>query len=720
MITRTIALAVSLALIGTTPAGADSQKEKLRKLLEKKYSTKKSKPQKGDDLYVVDPSGKVRRAPTPKKSGNRSMLPAVARNAVASTAGQLPTGGAALSKHRGARPELSDGAGRAPDETVRVAAKAAEMLINRSIIVIQLKPGASNKDIDSLIAKYKLNVVDVVPSLGALYVELNTNSGRSRSAPPKKADSVRTLLEPPIVQQLRKEPSVNSCFVQSTVTPQWLPQRSQARIQRGKTSVKWHWDIGKTDDGNWGLKAMRMPPVWSVLSRVRKARGEVQTAPVAILDSGFGRHRQLRFAHLASPLPASAGPANCATGHGTHVAGIIGADPGLAPGIDGIVPQARLDLIPISKNLMLEGAMQGRQRSQLHLSYFADVIRDLAEYFDAVPRTDAERRVVNVSLAYNWGWVAKTGTSDPTTDQSIRNQIGQHANFVQYLVNREKEQVLFVAAAGNDSANAAQPLNAELATPFGYAARHKSSFFTPSENIIIVEAHDRWNRRADFSNVGGHVAAPGVDVMSTLASDKEPYALCSGTSQAAPHVAALAAIMFELKPTASPVEIAKLITSSATSDTESAAAPRVDALAAIVRMSGSHLQLLADLNGDGSVDASDLNRFKRDLTALENGRFGGPIANDLNGDGTVDDTERCWPLIDLNGSGRASFDAADKRRIGGVMHSDLDVIEAAWTNTAQTFQDAMATNGLAELINVWRTTSLVAAAPADAKSLPCQ
>jgi|GEM_PF-2496276 len=737
MIARTIIFITALALAGTFPVRADQAgKERLRHILEKKFGGKTRirtrsitprAPRVRDDLFVIDPSGKVRRAPssTTKSNGRQSSNKASTLNIAGAAGTDISLAGNAgrathylRTRHRwrsASNPKRTD--------STPVASKLAEMVVNRKVIVIQLRPGISGAEIDALINKYNLNVVDAVPSLGALYVELKEPAGgppKLRSVAPKDPNTVRSLLEPPIVQRLRREPSVNACFVQTTIGPQTLPRSSGLKVKLGKKSISWNWHTGRTDDGNWGLKSMRMPPVWRILARTRRGRAKVNPARVAILDSGFGKHRQLKFANVAGTLPAAPILADCGHSHGTHVAGIIGANFDSEKGINGIVPKARLDAVPISKNLMLEGAMEGRQRSQLHLSYFADVIRNLAEYFDEFPLAADERRVVNISLAYNWAWVSGINAADPTTDQSVRNQILQHANFIQYLMNRVSDQVLFVAAAGNDSAGLKRPLNAELATPFGFAALHKSSFFTPSKNILIVEAHDRKNARADFSNIGGHVAAPGVDVMSTLASDTQPFGVCNGTSQAAPHVAALAAILFELKPTAKPVEIAQIITSSALSGTESAAAPRVDALASVLMLSGDHLRYLADLNSDGKVNAGDLALFKQGLMTLEGGRFGGAINADLNRDGMVDDNERCWPLIDLNGSGRASYDAIDKRPIGGAPRSDLEVIEAAWTDKAETFQEAMAQSHLAELIDIWRATSLVAAVPSSRTRLPCQ
>lgn len=699
MILRFAVLVLALAVPAwASMAATDTDADRLRKILEQKYK-KDAKPRSGtqpapspSDLYVIDPDGKVR-------SVNPSKTKTDDRSSVSPWPVRLVGSGLAVSA----------------DE------QQHQMVVNRRIVVVQLKPDTSEAEIERLIAKFGLNVVDAVPSLGALYVELSDEDlPDAQGISPEGRSSVRTLLEPEIVVQLRNEPSVNAAFVQSSVLPKTIPPPSATEIERETGAVRWNWLIGSTDDGNWGLKSLHMPQVWTILSRHRRLQGAASPASIAVLDSGFGRHAQIVYQNVKGLLPEELVPADCARSHGTHVTGIIAARRDTSAGIDGIVPRARLDAVPISRNLVLEGTLDGAERPQLHLSYFADVIRDLGEYFDEFPLTPQERRVVNVSLAYNWGWVRRINATNPTTDQSVRNQVQQHANFIQYLVDRVDRQVLFVAAAGNDSDGAADPLNAKLATPFAFAALHETAYFKPSKNIIVVEAHDRLKQRAAFSNTGGHVSAPGVDVMSTLSSQARPYGLCSGTSQAAPHVTALAAILFELDSTKSPAEIIEIIKDSAAPQSSGGAAPAVDALSAVLELGGKNLRLLADLNEDGQVDGKDLDAFKADLVTLESGRFGEAITQDLNGDGLVDHTERCWPRVDLNGSGRASYDAQDKRLVAGAMLSDLDVLEAAWTDDTQTFGQALRLSGLSDLIAVWQGTALVAASPLLMEKMPCQ
>lgn len=110
---------------------------------------------------------------------------------------------------------------------------------------------------------------------------------------------------------------------------------------------------------------------------------------------------------------------------------------------------------------------------------------------------------------------------------------------------------IFVAAAGNDVSD-----NDNLATP-NFPSNYDLS------NVIAVAASNSLDNLASFSNFGVinvDVAAPGANILSTFPDDE--YAYLSGTSMAAPHVAGLAALLWGYAPNLSVAQVIGTVLSS--------------------------------------------------------------------------------------------------------------------------------------------------------------
>ena len=179
-------------------------------------------------------------------------------------------------------------------------------------------------------------------------------------------------------------------------------------------------------------------------------------------------------------------------GHGTHVAGIIGARGNNDRGISGLCWKVKIVNVRI---LDAEGR-----------GYVAQQVAGI-EY-----ALRAGAKVINCSFG------------GPDSSAVMRDAIAE----------ARKQGALIVAAAGNDGVNTDK-------TPF-YPAAY------PDSNVLSVAATDDRDKLASFSNYGAKtvdLAAPGDAVGSTyLNSD---YRYLSGTSMAAPYVAAAAAMLREYK-----------------------------------------------------------------------------------------------------------------------------------------------------------------------------
>lgn len=724
--TPALAAAMLVALTASLASTASAQLppskyDRLQRTLEDKFGPKQQpqKPStsddKKDDFIYIDPNKTKTTPTTPNQKRSDASWGESVYSLLTSTFGGDEETGPPQAKGAFENAATADSLftrlreRRKARAKARAAARAGHKVpvAKPNSYMIQLNPDASDSDIDALLKKYNLVVTKAIPLLGAITVQVA--SGAQPPVPPPApaagaapgedgATQLQNVLEPPLIKDLRNEKIVDGAFVNSTMEAKQLPKKSiGASITADGDVVTWRWKGGDDEDGNWGLKAIRMPPVWTILDRHRKAHADVLRPKIAVIDNGFATNPMVKFGLMQFVKPLIFHTASCGTHHGMHVAGIIGARPTEQPGIDGIVPDARLDAIQVDNAIVGDSGVVGVSEGwQVQALLFDDVLAKTLDYVYANLVTPDNLRVVNISLGYNFVASNLLGNVDPEKVPGLALHVQHQANLIRLMASRVQDHVLFVVAAGNDSENREKPIAAKWSSPFAWAATQPSATGESPPNILVVEAVDRDGTRADFSNLGGHVAAPGVDIMSTLAADKLPVGICSGTSQAAPHVAALAGILFELAPEKKPAEIAEILKKTARAPAAGVVhAPTIDALEAVAAVAPEETRALADLDGDGVVGVSDLAAFSRQAGAISSAATANAaFTEDLNGDGLIDDNECFWPLIDFNGSGQGALVPSDGRGLAGGVKTDLAAMEYLWSDPTTPFATAFANAGL--------------------------
>jgi hypothetical protein len=245
----------------------------------------------------------------------------------------------------------------------------------------------------------------------------------------------------------------------------------------------------------WHLSAIGVPEAWNVVA------GLGFTPPtVAVLDTGIDvTHPD--FAGRAKLGPSFvSGAATSADdhGHGTHVAGVIGAKSGNGIGIAAVAPEVRILGIKV-----LNSGGSGTLGSVVAGLFAAQA---------------AGARIVNLSF----------GT--PTRSSVLELAIAQIV----------ATGVIVVAAAGNEGTDFPS-------YPAGFGG------------VVAVAAVDSAGNRASFSSGGPlvQVAAPGVDIVSL--SRNSGYTIGSGTSQAAPIVSGAIATMLAFRPKLTASDSAEII-----------------------------------------------------------------------------------------------------------------------------------------------------------------
>jgi minor extracellular protease Epr len=228
-----------------------------------------------------------------------------------------------------------------------------------------------------------------------------------------------------------------------------------------------------------------------------QANNTGKNVKVAILDSGVSPHSDLKIAGGKSFVSYTESYSDD-NGHGTHVAGIIGAlnnDIGTV----GVSPDAHLYAIKV-----LDSNGNG---------YLSDIISAID--WAVTNKMD----IINLSL----------GSLD-------------HSPILEYSINKAYNSGSLIVAAGGNKGNP-EGIGDNVAYPAKY------------NSVIAVSAVDQQKNRGTFSATGNAIeySAPGVAILSTYLNNG--YAKLSGTSMATGFVTGNLALLKEMYPTMSNNEL---------------------------------------------------------------------------------------------------------------------------------------------------------------------
>jgi thermitase len=273
---------------------------------------------------------------------------------------------------------------------------------------------------------------------------------------------------------------------------------------------------------NWGLEssAANVQKAWTLTQGSRNII-------VAVIDTGIdATHPDLK-ANLWKAPSLDGRPGSGSTygwdfvtktsnpidihGHGTHIAGIIGA-----------VANAKMGTAGIAQNVQI-----------MPVRYYSETAPgsvNLANTIKALHYAiDNGARIINYS-----------GGGPEYSEEEF-----------QAMKKADQKGVLIVAAAGNDHRNT--DIEDNRYYPAAYTLKGL-------KNIITVASIDPTNKLLPSSNWGSKsvdIAAPGEGILSTLPGGR--YGKMSGTSQATAFVTGVAALLLSKQPGLSPAQVKDII-----------------------------------------------------------------------------------------------------------------------------------------------------------------
>jgi len=259
----------------------------------------------------------------------------------------------------------------------------------------------------------------------------------------------------------------------------------------------------------WGLQGehgIKAPQAWNITTGSHNVR-------VGVIDTGIANHPDLN-ANVTTGWDFwndNAITTDDELGHGTHVAGIIGAVSDNEIGVAGV--NWAVTLVPLQVNGYLEAD-----------HFFEEVVVAIT-YAANTWDTTEQISVLNYSMGL-YGRIEV----DPRLP-AINNYPG-----------------LFIWSAGNDNFDL-DDVNTSNIASYNLV------------NIMAVGAIDSDGQKSSFSSYssGGyvHIYAPGRSIASTIPGND--YDLYNGTSMAAPFVTGVAALLLSVDPTLTASELKQLI-----------------------------------------------------------------------------------------------------------------------------------------------------------------
>ncbi len=373
-----------------------------------------------------------------------------------------------------------------------IPANPGPSLAGQTMLLVRLRPTVTLAEGRGLFQSVEAEIAANIPQLGLVTV----------AVPSAQVDTALASLEQDEAV-VYAEPDARAWAMDAPNDPGWIEQWG---LQKINAPLAWRATTGSPDvvvalvDSGVTVNHPDLANQLWVNPAEIPANG-VDDDGNGKIDDVWGWHFYLG-SDGQSYVPMEDGHVTDDYGHGTHVAGIVGAETNNGIGVAGVAGGSRLMTVKVI--------------DEFGLTWYSLIVQGI------VYAVDNGAQVINLSLG---------GATPSQALQDAVDYAWTHGVVVVAAAGNNGEAVLYPAACGH---------------------------------VLAVAATDVNDHAPSWSNDGPQVdvAAPGADIYSTWPW-QDGYWTESGTSMAAPHVSGLASLVRSLQPAWTPAQVTQIITATA-------------------------------------------------------------------------------------------------------------------------------------------------------------
>ena len=308
------------------------------------------------------------------------------------------------------------------------------------------------------------------------------------------------------------------------------------------------WDPDGRINRNWAHLAVESPKAWAYADLL-------EPVTVGILDSGFD------FSHpdLKNVLRKAEASADISADHGTHVAGIIGADAENGIGIRGVAPNAKMVGLTPKRNFIGRISDTALDTSVVELIFEGAKIVNCSIGFRSYPgdsynnsRAKAMSRTLGKLIQCGWDFLVVQSAGNNGADTYYNGYYCSVNDKTCDTKYASKEEIMSRIIIVTDARRNGK----------GYLMSSYSSggdgvdLCAPGMNLYSTVTLEFWKDKDGYKDEDGMFDRNQSDAM---ARDNYYYGYMSGTSMAAPVVSAVAALVWGADPSLTGPQVKKLI-----------------------------------------------------------------------------------------------------------------------------------------------------------------